>query len=85
MATIKGTNVGAPIVPGATEDGFPTHIDIYGQGGFRSVATAADLVVIPTARRAVGMKVFVRDEKQDYYLSSDLLTWLAPTIDGGNF
>lgn len=85
MAVVKGTNLGAPVVPGATEDEFPTHIDEYGQGGFRSVATFNSLQSIPAARRSIGMKVFVRDERQDYYLSSDLLTWLPPTIDGGQF
>lgn len=85
MGAIQGTNVGAPIVPGADADEFPTHIDQYGAGGFRAVATYNDLSTIPTPRRKIGMKVFVLDQQQEYYLSSDLQTWISPIIDGGNF
>ncbi|NBR22964.1 MAG: hypothetical protein EBU08_04090 [Micrococcales bacterium] len=85
MAGLQGTNIGAPIVPGADTDEFPTHIDIYGRGGYRSVATQAELVAIPVARRRSGMVVLVLESQQPWILGDDLVTWREQIIDGGNF
>lgn len=85
MTFIRGTNVGAPIVPGAEEDEFPTHIDKYGAGGYRAVATTADLNTIPVARRRPGMVVLVLENKTNWVLSADGTTWLEEIIDGGSF
>ena len=85
MAAINGTNVGAPVVPGSTADEFPTHIDKYGAGGYRAVQFYEDLSTIPALRRVAGMRVFVLDSRKDYYMSTDLTTWLEPITDGGNF
>lgn len=85
MTFIRGTNVGAPIVPGAEEDQFPTHIDKYGSGGYRAVASMTDLNAIPVARRRAGMVVLVLENKQEWVLADDLTTWLEYVLDGGNF
>jgi hypothetical protein len=85
MGVIRGTNVGAPIVPGAEEDEFPTHIDKYGAGGYRAVAYAADLNTIPVARRRPGMVVLVLENKTYWVLAPDGTTWIEDTLDGGNF
>jgi len=85
MTFIRGTNVGAPIVPGAEADQFPTHIDKYGSGGYRAVDTYADLEAIPVARRRAGMVVLVLQTKQQWVLSDNMVTWLEHIVDGGNF
>lgn len=85
MGIIRGTNIGAPIVPGADEDVFPTHIDKYGAGGYRAVATAADLNLIPVARRMPGMVVLVLENKTYWVLSADGANWVEDVVDGGNF
>ena len=85
MAEIKGTVVGAPIVPGSTDDEFPTHLEQYGAGGYRSVQNVSDLSTIPIPRRLVGMKVFVLSENLEYKLSADLSTWLPQVLDAGTF
>lgn len=85
MTFIRGTNVGAPIVPGAENDQFPTHIDKYGSGGYRAVDAAADLTTIPVARRRPGMVVLVLETKQQWVLADDLTTWMEYVLDGGNF
>lgn len=85
MGTIRGTNIGAPIVPGAEEDEFPTHIDKYGAGGYRAVANAADLNAIPVARRSPGMVVLVLENKTYWVLAADGTTWVEDVVDGGNF
>jgi hypothetical protein len=85
MAQIRGTNIGAPIVPGTETDEFPTHIDRYGAGGYRAVATLADLNSISVARRRPGMIVLVLDTNQHWVLSPDGTTWLENFIDGGSF
>lgn len=85
MSTIRGTNIGAPVVPGAEADEFPTHIDKYGSGGYRAVATQADLAGIPVARRRPGMIVLVLDTRQYWLLADNLTTWVEDVVDGGNF
>ena len=85
MTDIRGTNIGAPIVPGNEADEFPTHIDKYGGGGYRAVAVQADLAAIPLARRRPGMIVFVLEFQQPWILSDNLLVWKEHFVDGGNF
>lgn len=62
MAEIKGTNVGAPIVPFTTDDIYATHEAKYGKGGYRSVQTLEELNNIPEARLEEGMMVYVIDD-----------------------
>jgi hypothetical protein len=85
MAEIKGTVVGAPIVPGSTDDQYPTHFEEYGAGGYRSVSNISELSTIPIPRRIAGMKVFVRSENQEYKLDVNLTTWSPLVLDGGVF
>jgi len=85
MTIILGTNIGAPIVPGAEADQFPTHIDKYGSGGYRAVANNAERDAIPMDRRRAGMVVLVIETQQSWALSANLTTWLEQVIDGGNF
>jgi len=78
MAGIQGTNIVAPVVPLDTADVHPTHVALYGKGGYRTVATTAERDAIPSARREAGMLVFVTADSQRYRLGSDLTTW---TVD----
>jgi hypothetical protein len=75
MALIPGTNVAAPIVPGSTDDVFPTHDAQYGRGGYRAVANVAERDAIPTERRSVGMVVRDASTNVEWVLASDLVTW----------
>ena len=86
MTAISGTNVSAPITPFDSNDQFPTHIDNYGKGGYRSVNTYSELSNISSDRKAIGMKVLVLDTKNEYYLDSDLTTWIKfnPNIISNN-
>jgi hypothetical protein len=79
---ISGTNVAATVTPFTTSDTFPTHDEIYGKGGFRTVASSTERDALPTARRSVGMLVFVQDD-QIYQLTDDLVTWSPLLISGG--
>lgn len=85
MAVIPGTNIGAPIVPGADADQFPTHIDKYGSGGYRAVVNTAARDAIPVARRQAGMLVLVIETQQTWVLGDNLTTWVEQVLDGGNF
>lgn len=75
MANLSGTNVAAAIMPFTTEDTYPTHVDLYGKGGFRVVATTAERNAIPAARRTAGMVVKVTADGKEYELNADLTTW----------
>jgi len=70
MVNLVGINVTTSIVPGTTEDIFPTHMALYGKGGWREVATVAERDAIPDPRLEVGMSVYVASEKKLYILSS---------------
>lgn len=62
------------IVP-KNNQGFATHEAQYGKGGWRSVATIADLGLVPVERREAGMAVNVAEDGVTYTLNSDLVTW----------
>lgn len=59
MAELKGTVIASAITPGSTDDIFATHREAFGEGGYRTVATVAEMLAIPLDRRKVGMLVNV--------------------------
>ena len=79
MALIPGTNVAAPIVPGSTDDVFPTHDAQYGRGGYRAVANVTERDAIPAERRSAGMAVRTNDTNANWVLNADLTTWRSNT------
>jgi len=78
---LKGTNIGAPIVPGSTIDTYPTHNEKYGLGGYRSVENIAERDAIPMQRRKAGMAVRTLDTSIVWLLSDDLLTWIQDKVN----
>lgn len=92
MAQIKGTNVAAPVVPFSTTDVHPTHLALYGQGGYRSVGTTADRDAISPDRREAGMLVWVMGTQKAWRLDDNLTTWTEVSainqpqlLDGGSY
>lgn len=89
MASIKGTNVLAPVVPFDTTDAHASHEARYGKGGYRSVADLAERDAIPALRREAGMLVLTLTDGVMWRLDANLNTWtdnnLTTYIDGGNF
>jgi len=83
MTAIQGTNVAAPIVPGDTADTFPSHVDIYGKGGYRAVADDTARDAIPAPRRSAGMLIWHEADRAYYRLASDLTSWEAGPGGGG--
>ena len=59
MANIKGTNIGAPIVPFTDQDIYATHEARYGKGGYRTCESIDEMNRIPAARLEEGMMVYV--------------------------
>jgi hypothetical protein len=74
--SLTGTNVTSPILPGDTGDRFPSHIDIYGKGGYRSVSGIAQLYNIPENRRSLGMLVYTQDSGRFWTLSTGSQNWI---------
>ena len=92
MATIKGTNVLAPVVPFDTTDAHASHEARYGKGGYRSVADTAERDAIPALRREAGMLVWAINTQKAWRLNDNLTTWTEVTainepqlIDGGSY
>lgn len=78
---LKGTNVGAPIVPGSENDSYPTHDEKYGLGGYRSVEDYIERDSIPLQRRKEGMIVRTNSDGKEWVLLKDLETWVLNSIE----
>lgn len=59
---LKGTNVYSPVVPGTSDDKYPTHYSLYGKGGYKAVNTIAERDAIPEDRLEPSCVVFVAGE-----------------------
>lgn len=71
MSAIQGVQLSDAVVPFDTRDINPSHYDIWGYGGYRSVNTYSDLANIPDPRLSEGMLVYIRDSGLTYqYISS---------------
>jgi hypothetical protein len=60
------------ITPTSETDTYPTHIDVYGKGGYRVVSNLSSLNNIPLARRSEGMLVYVIDINKLYKLTGGI-------------
>lgn len=74
---MSGVGITGKIVP-KNGGAFPVFEDVYGQGGYRSVATIADrnAVAANDLFCKEGMVVFVEELKCGYLLADDLATWV---------
>jgi len=69
MAAIPGSvPLTGKVAPTDTTDTFATHIDIYGEGGYMTVADQTEREAITTERRKQGMAVFQNDTNEMYVL-----------------
>ncbi len=77
--------VAGAIEPNSLTDAGPTHSDIYGLGGFRSVQTEQERTEITSFRRKVGMLVYVVTPAPGkfYQLRNGItdLDWVPITLD----
>jgi hypothetical protein len=82
------TIITAPIGPTSDLDSYPTHLAIWGKGGYRTVATIFDRNAIPSLRREAGMVVWVVENETRYRLDDDLTTWVedvsVPPVQTGD-
>lgn len=86
MATLSGTQVIAKVVPVDSLDTYPTHDELYGKGGYRTVATTIVRDAIPADRRSVGMLVYVTANSHFYTLDANLTSWTDKgDLTGGAF
>jgi len=74
------------VEPNDLSDKYPTHNEIYGKGGFRSVADLAGRNGITPARRSVGMLVYVISEEKLYQLKGGLVdaNWTEIAFGAGS-
>lgn len=71
-APIPGTSVIAPIVPDNEASVYPTHYSKYGKGGHVEVNNINERDAIAIDRRTEGMKVYVQNEGNTYYLKNGI-------------
>ena len=87
MAEIPGSvPLTGKVAPTDTTDTFATHVDIYGEGGYMTVANTTERDAITTERRKQGMAVFVNDTNEMYILQDGVTNadWVLFTGGGGS-
>jgi len=87
VSLAQGVKLTAPINPNSANDTYPTHIDIYGKGGFMSVTDITARDNITSLRRKIGMLVYVTATDVLYQLKggTDNTNWVTiPLGSGGN-
>lgn len=87
MAQIPGSvPLTGKVAPTDTTDTFATHVDIYGEGGYMTVADQAERDAITTERRKQGMAVFQNDTNEMYILQDGVTNsdWVLFTGGGGS-
>ena len=74
------------VEPNDLSDKYPTHNEIYGKGGFRSVATVLERDNITPARRSEGMLVYVIADGKLYQLKGGIANgnWADAQFGGGS-
>lgn len=78
---IPGTiPITAPVASTSVGDTFPSHLEEYAEGTYRSVADNTERDAIPTLRRKEGMLVKVLSSGIIYTLEANLTTWTATNI-----
>ena len=85
MAKFIGTvKLTGPISPTDTEDAYASHMALYGQGGYRSVATLAQRDLITDERREDGMVVYVIEDETEYRLKGGIANSNWEAVVGGS-
>ncbi len=87
VSSAQGIKLTAPINPNSANDTYPTHIDIYGKGGFMSVTDITARDNITSLRRKIGMLVYVTATDVLYQLKGGIenTNWVTvPLGSGGN-
>jgi len=74
MAGVLGTNVPSSIAPYDDGDDYPTHDEMYGAGGYRTVANNTARDAIPAKRRKKGMLVRTASTGKIWRYTGDDLT-----------
>jgi len=86
MAQIPGSvPLTGKVAPTDTTDTFATHVDIYGEGGYMTVADQTEREAITTERRKQGMAVFQNDTNEMYILQDGVTNadWVLFSGGGG--
>ena len=85
MAEIPGSvPLTGKVAPTDTTDTFATHVDIYGEGGYMTVANTTERDAITTERRKQGMAVFVNDTNEMYILQDGVTNSNWVLFSGGS-
>ncbi len=73
------------VEPNDLSDKYPTHNELYGKGGFRSVNDLTERDVITPARRSVGMLVYCLANDKFYQLKGGILNtnWIETNFGSG--
>lgn len=73
------------VEPNDLSDKYPTHNEMYGKGGFRSVNDLPERDAITPARRSVGMLVYCISNEKFYQLKGGILNsnWVETNFGSG--
>lgn len=73
------------VEPNDLSDKYPTHNELYGKGGFRSVNDLTERDGITPARRSIGMLVYCLADDKFYQLKGGILNanWIETSFGAG--
>lgn len=82
----NGTVVGQNLTPTSKQDRFPTHLDIYGRGGYKAVTSSAERDAIPISRLCLGaeVRVTLADGNSTVYYVSKMPDVIVDTMTGAD-
>ena len=82
----SGTKVVANIIPTSTNDLYPTHIDIFGRGGYKAVTSIAERDAIKISRLCLGaeVRVTLADGNSTVYYVSKMPDVIVDTMTGAD-
>jgi len=86
LSAVAQVKVIGAVEPNDLSDKYPTHNEIYGKGGFRSVADNTERDNITPARRSIGMLVYSIALEKLYQLKGGLdnTSWTEAQLGGSS-
>jgi len=77
----KSIIVTGTITPTSSLDEYPTHVETYNKGGYRTVQSISERDMIPNKRKKEGMLVYVIDAKVVYILKNNTWDFFASDVN----
>ena len=82
---LSGTQILSAVVPFDSRDKYPTHYDVYGNGGYVAFSSSGDMLSVPIGRQKIGMMACLDNQLYILQSKADTLSfnnWLQLPVSG---